>query len=1596
MALDSPEMKQLTELAERNPEFAAALRREGADIAKGTFTPEAAEFAAEAIGEGPAHRGRKFEEFELVGEEGARRFREREGLEGSEEPRYIGAEKPSKPQKPDFAGEKEGTVRVWSGGPSKRYWSTKRSRGASYSEKAGDVSYVDVPREVFEAGRKAAAEGGQPTKWDTVLPDEWVKKAKPDHAAKPETYELKPETGESKKALFEELGVAEFAGEKDIDLPKIVRARTTKHKGVNYKERTEVYRRLAEEGGPTTENLKKVGLTVEEWRKWHAANDKNWYRQRNLGKINPEAQAMRDIYTSPEFRKAASKKGELREMGLSPRQLGTAPRQREGYARPERRPKQVTDLTRSSRIGALQRIAHEHTKSAKRLQRADSPPALRESAKVLDKVKAFFKRQVRKLGGTPAQRRAVETLARSMEKHSERAQQKAEKVEKRQAKAQAEKIRHEKAKKGQKELDAEIKRLRKQIEELKEKQRKPKKDVEEIEAEEYDPSDEGPMFAGEKEPKLAPELLRETRKGKKRSRTERIAGTPFEKPPFKKVRGWGEEARELEAPVPHEKPVPLSKGKVTRGKGKLVPAKYATKLAGRREVARGGKAPTGRLSKALDEAAEFLLEKEGKKAKEITGPKEGETYETFEGQTDRPALTSLVPEGPKSTRPTGKKGKAPREELAPDTKLVEAVERAKTKEDLMKALEAARTAISSSARLRERLSPFRGGKAAYESAALRRAKDIMKLPGNKLTLEEAKAAAKKAREAGSQAIFTGEEAISLKEFDRRARESLTKGGKPRLADSPVPRKLGARIPSKDANRPLHGYGLDKKGNVVGQKGSAVSLRDIAVASKSKPQFTLNLDEFVKGLKTRGLLTGGEPTVKYRKLAIAYYDAGNFRGPTPKQAAEAVLRGKESVVKAAQKALTPAEHTAQKSKWVARELRTAAEGLETAIDRVQAEGNLHTYAEAQASKAKGYEYKNIVEEYLEGREIDPTGDYYLNSAELKRAKAKLQERIEADYESEIDFAGEKEPKDTFRQARELIYKEGLGQHQQDVNQMVVRAAKASGVFKSGLSAGDLSNPLRQTFFLTGDQAVSLQRPGVQGGVFRHQKTLAKNLKEMAVSYSKRKHSQYDTALKADPVYQAGRRAGVEFIEAPAQHEAFMGVDIISNFVNKGRAKKIWDPRRIPAEVLEKVIVGAARAFTHYQNVAMRDGFRRGLEYYKAVDPKLLKDPAAIRDLVHQVNMFGTRATIKSKGLKMAGNVVFFSPQMIKSRAQFWYHTLLDFGVKKTDVKKVINGVETTQSKHTPIFGFRGYETKAARQRARRTVAKGLVLGSSLLAMGYQTAKALGKNPEIETDLRSSDFGKLRVGNDTLDPWGGHQQYLRLVAQVALGQQKMRGSGRVQKLRYGDHLLRFAASKSSPMMGIISALLTTKDAQGRYVYTEEGAKQLAMNSVTPLVMQDALEIYQSQPNAFGVFLLAGAALGAGVMAGPGYKGSWLKGEGLYAADARVSDEIRRLHLEPPRVGTRVTLPGKTAAGVRRYYVLSAKEREQFQAEVMPKITEALDSFIQSERYKKLPDRAKVRVLARIIRRENRRWSAARRLKREMRYKPAKNDWWPKELD
>ena len=60
---------------------------------------------------------------------------------------------------------------------------------------------------------------------------------------------------------------------------------------------------------------------------------------------------------------------------------------------------------------------------------------------------------------------------------------------------------------------------------------------------------------------------------------------------------------------------------------------------------------------------------------------------------------------------------------------------------------------------------------------------------------------------------------------------------------------------------------------------------------------------------------------------------------------------------------PWEEAAPK-RWVDRETNLAVEGLNDAVRRVEETGNLKTFAQGEASKRRGYEYRDIVDDFIE--------------------------------------------------------------------------------------------------------------------------------------------------------------------------------------------------------------------------------------------------------------------------------------------------------------------------------------------------------------------------------------------------------------------------------------------------------------------------------------------------------------------------------------------------------------------------------------------------------------------------------------------------------
>jgi hypothetical protein len=129
-------------------------------------------------------------------------------------------------------------------------------------------------------------------------------------------------------------------------------------------------------------------------------------------------------------------------------------------------------------------------------------------------------------------------------------------------------------------------------------------------------------------------------------------------------------------------------------------------------------------------------------------------------------------------------------------------------------------------------------------------------------------------------------------------------------------------------------------------------------------------------------------------------------------------------------------------------------------------------------------------------------------------------------------------------------------------------------------------------------------------------------------------------------------------------------------------------------------------------------------------------------------------------------------------------------------------------------------------------------------------------KIETDLRSSDGGKIRYGNSRFDLWSGYLQPAQLLVRLATGQKKTQ-AGEIIKANRGRIIEDFGRSKANPIVGLIIDAYTGRTFYGgRFggppkgrpgeVMTKynvpswlQGVSKEVWNRMVPLVIQDAAD-------------------------------------------------------------------------------------------------------------------------------------------------------------
>ena len=357
---------------------------------------------------------------------------------------------------------------------------------------------------------------------------------------------------------------------------------------------------------------------------------------------------------------------------------------------------------------------------------------------------------------------------------------------------------------------------------------------------------------------------------------------------------------------------------------------------------------------------------------------------------------------------------------------------------------------------------------------------------------------------------------------------------------------------------------------------------------------------------------------------------------------------------------------------------------------------------------------------------------------------------------------------------------------------------ANVPRSIMASFDLSAPLRQGLFFIG----------------RPKQFLPAFQKMFGAFINEGKYEDLQDAIITHPDYQLARESGLSLTDMDvmlgSREESFM-----SSYAE-----------RIP--LLGKGIKASERAYIGFLNKLRFDVFADLVNKADSLDldPRKNRDlTKAIADFINNATGRGTLPGSLSKA-SVALNSIFFSPRLIMSRLNLLnplYYVKQDPFVRKEALKS--------------LFTFVG-------------------VGVTVLSL----AKIL--EADVGTEPRSSDFGKIKIGNTRIDVWGGFQPLVRAAAQLISGKYVSSVTGKEVTLGEGyrpltraDILQRVVEGKLAPIPSFITALLHQKTPTGEDVSIP---KEIA-ERFTPMVLRDAYDLAKEDPKMLPASVLAVFGIG-----------------------------------------------------------------------------------------------------------------------------------------
>lgn len=270
----------------------------------------------------------------------------------------------------------------------------------------------------------------------------------------------------------------------------------------------------------------------------------------------------------------------------------------------------------------------------------------------------------------------------------------------------------------------------------------------------------------------------------------------------------------------------------------------------------------------------------------------------------------------------------------------------------------------------------------------------------------------------------------------------------------------------------------------------------------------------------------------------------------------------------------------------------------------------------------------------------------------------------------------------------------------------------------------------------------------------------------------------------------------------------------------------------SRMAEKIpgIAGSQRGYTTYLNKVRQDVADN---WIKSLSPAELKDTKTLEQMGNWLNIASGRGKLPAAADRIVtvSGGLFFAPRYAISRLQV-----------PVEMFKAAN----------PMSGM----AATVRKEVARDMVSFIGTGVSILALGK-----LGGYWEAETDPRSTDFGKIRIGATRFDMWAGEQQPIRTIAQFMNGQRKSTSTGQLIPTDRSDTLLRFLRSKASPATGLAWDIGEGKTFIGEDISADKSTLYgQSFQHLAPLFLQDVTEAWMEDGwKAAAKTLPAGGGLG-----------------------------------------------------------------------------------------------------------------------------------------